>query len=56
MLAGSVELGPVEARTQVAERDLASYPADRPHAWRTDATQRARVLVLQIMPRQRSAD
>lgn len=56
VLDGSVELGPVEAQTLVAERDLASYPADRPHAWRTDATQRARVLVLQIMPRPRSAD
>lgn len=54
VLEGSVELGPVEARAQVAARDLASYPADRPHMWRTAAGERARVLVLQIMPRPRS--
>jgi transcriptional regulator with XRE-family HTH domain len=54
VLDGSVELGPVEALTRVAARDLASYPADRPHTWRTSAGERARVLVLQIMPRPRS--
>ncbi len=43
VLEGSVELGPVEACAQVAARDLASYPADRPHMWRTgDGRARAR--------------
>ena len=57
VLEGSVELGPVEARTQVAERDLASYPADRPaHLADGRDGEHARVLVLQIMPRPRSAD
>jgi transcriptional regulator with XRE-family HTH domain len=55
VLEGSVELGPVEASAQVATRDLASYPADRPHMWRTGAGEHARVLVLQVMPRPRSA-
>jgi XRE family transcriptional regulator, regulator of sulfur utilization len=55
VLEGSVELGPVEACAQVAARDLASYPADRPHMWRTGDGEHARVLVLQIMPRPRSA-
>jgi hypothetical protein len=35
--------------------ELASYPADRPHTWRTGEGEHARVLVLQIMPRPRSA-
>jgi XRE family transcriptional regulator, regulator of sulfur utilization len=55
VLEGTVELGPVEARTQIGERDLASYPADRPHGWRTRDDEHARVLVLQIMPRPRAA-
>jgi transcriptional regulator with XRE-family HTH domain len=55
VLEGSVELGPVEACAQLGARDLASYPADRPHMWRTGAGEHARVLVLQIMPRPRSA-
>ena len=55
VLEGSVELGPVEACAHVAAGDLASYPADRPHMWRTGEGERARVLVLQIMPRPRSA-
>ena len=54
VLEGGLEVGPVEARTQVEARDLASYPADRPHAWRTSGGQGARVLVLQIMPRPRT--
>jgi transcriptional regulator with XRE-family HTH domain len=55
VLEGSVEVGPVEACARVAAHDLASYPADRPHAWRTCEGERARVLVLQIMPRPRAA-
>ena len=55
VLDGSIEVGPVESRTPIAEGDLASYPADRPHGWRTADDGRARVLVLQIMPRPRSA-
>jgi transcriptional regulator with XRE-family HTH domain len=55
VLEGSVELGPVEACAHVAAGDLASYPADRPHMWRTGDGEQARVLVLQIMPRPRSA-
>jgi XRE family transcriptional regulator, regulator of sulfur utilization len=54
VLEGSIEVGPVESPTRVERRDFASYPADRPHAWRTTGGQRARVLVLQIMPRPRS--
>jgi transcriptional regulator with XRE-family HTH domain len=55
VLDGSIEVGPVESRTPIAAGDLASYPADRPHGWRTADDGRARVLVLQIMPRPRSA-
>ena len=55
VLEGSVEVGPVEACARVTAHDLASYPADRPHTWRTGRDERARVLVLQIMPRPRSA-
>jgi XRE family transcriptional regulator, regulator of sulfur utilization len=55
VLEGSIEVGPVESRTRVSARDLASYPADRPHGWRTTGDASARVLVLQIMPRPRSA-
>jgi XRE family transcriptional regulator, regulator of sulfur utilization len=55
VLEGSVEVGPVEAGAQIAAHDLASYPADRPHTWRTGVGEHARVLVLQIMPRPRSA-
>jgi transcriptional regulator with XRE-family HTH domain len=55
VLEGSLELGPVEARARVSAHDLASYPADRPHMWRTGVGEHARVLVLQIMPRPRSA-
>jgi transcriptional regulator with XRE-family HTH domain len=51
VLDGSVEVGPVEALAHVQARDLASYPADRPHTWRTAPDEHARVLVLQIMPR-----
>ncbi len=54
VLEGSVELGPVEACARVRARDLASYPADRPHMWRTGIGEQAHVLVLQIMPRPRS--
>jgi transcriptional regulator with XRE-family HTH domain len=54
VLEGGVEVGPVESRAEVAARDFASYPADRPHGWRTSKDQRARVLVLQIMPRPRT--
>ena len=55
VLEGSCELGPVETCARVAAGDLASYPSDRPHTWRTGAGERARVLVLQIMPRPRSS-
>lgn len=55
VLEGGVEVGPVESCTHVEARDLASYPADRPHTWRTGEGEHARVLVLQIMPRPRSA-
>ncbi len=40
VLEGSVELGPVEACARVGAHDLASYPADRPHMWRTGVGER----------------
>lgn len=55
VLEGRVEAGPDGACRELQARDLASYPADRPHGWRAVGGERARILLLRILPRPRTA-